>query len=389
MKKKQKVVFLINQISDGGAETLVKDYALNLNKDDFDIFIVTDTISDNTSANFRFLQEKNITIYCPFASYSRNFICRFHYRIRNLFLRLFFSKKIQKFQFQYIKHTLFKIRPDIIHAHLFVLKYIPPCLPVLHNTKIFYTCHSIPQRYFNNLDCKDNFQVAKFLCEKTSLTFIGLHEEMRIELDKMLNTKKSITLHNGIDLNRFHTYLKNNLHTNIRAHLNIPADAFVVGHIGRFFWIKNQSFILDIFRNILKYNPKAHLLLIGNGDLHEITSKLNYYNLNNKCSILSNRMDIPELLHCMDVFLFPSYLEGFPLACIEAQAMGLRCLISKNVTKEVFFSSKALPMDIEDPAEKWAKAALDKNIQGPYIGNIEEYDINIVLKKLSALYKSE
>lgn len=50
---------MINEISDGGAETLVKDYVLNLDKNSFDVSVVTDMRSDVYSANYHFLKEKN------------------------------------------------------------------------------------------------------------------------------------------------------------------------------------------------------------------------------------------------------------------------------------------------------------------------------------------
>ena len=44
-------------------------------------------------------------------------------------------------------------------------------------------------------------------------------------------------------------------------------DAVVVGHVGRFTYAKNHSFLLDIFYELLKTRPDARLLLIGGGEL--------------------------------------------------------------------------------------------------------------------------
>ena len=73
---------------------------------------------------------------------------------------------------------------------------------------------------------------------------------------------------------------------------NIPNDSFVLGHIGRFSKVKNQSFLVDIFANVLKRNKKAFLLMIGNGsDKDRIVSELEKSGMKNRYLILSNRVE--------------------------------------------------------------------------------------------------
>ena len=334
MIKKIKLVYLINEISDGGAETLVKDYALNLDKSLFDVFILTDMESDVCSANYKTLAENRIKLFCPFFNIQKNSTGKkiFSFVINSLLFHIP-NKWKKKYQFWYIQHKIRKIKPDVIHAHLTVLRYLAPYSKLLRGTKIFYTCHSLPQRYFNFSERKDELEAAKILLKKNSLTFIALHQEMQQELNKLFSINTTIIVHNCIKLDRFYRARKSNQKTFIRAKNNIPKEVFVIGNVGRFIWIKNQSFIIDVFLEIIKRKSNSFLLLIGNGDSSEIVKKLSSYGLDGKYSILSNRQDIPELLLCMDAFIFPSFFEGFPLACIEAQAMGLKCVISDSISK--------------------------------------------------------
>ena len=49
---------------------------------------------------------------------------------------------------------------------------------------------------------------------------------------------------------------------------------------------------------------------------------------------LGVRSDIANLMQGMDLFLFPSLFEGLPVVLVEAQAAGLKCLISDSITRE-------------------------------------------------------
>ena len=67
------------------------------------------------------------------------------------------------------------------------------------------------------------------------------------------------------------------------------------------------------------------------------------------------RSDIPSIVQAMDVFVFPSIYEGMPLTVLEAQASGLPCLISSNVTCDVNIGQDVKIKDLEDGAKSWAE----------------------------------
>ena len=71
-------------------------------------------------------------------------------------------------------------------------------------------------------------------------------------------------LYCGIDLSPFQ---KRPASDEIRTELGIPLDAFVIGHVGRFNQQKNHAFLIDVFSELIKLEPKAYLLLTGDGEL--------------------------------------------------------------------------------------------------------------------------
>lgn len=250
------------------------------------------------------------------------------------------------------------------------------------NTLVWY---SIPERYFGNAHVKQT-KAAKYLIKNHGLRMIALHDDMKDELDRIFGINNTITIKNGIDLNK---YKISETKQEIRDALGIPREAFVVGNVGRFIEIKNHLFLIDIFNEIKKINMAAHLLLIGDGQLREaIQNKIQLLKLSDSVTILSHRDDVPRLMKAMDVFIFPSKVEGFGIVTIEAQAAGLRCLISEAVPSSAYVSELAIPMSLNATADEWANVALDRNAASNYQNRIVEYDMNREIKKLEKLYLS-
>ena len=81
--------------------------------------------------------------------------------------------------------------------------------------------------------------------------------------------------------------------------------------------------------------------------------------------MLGSREDLKDLYHAMDAFFLPSKGEGFGLACIEAEAAGLPCVISNNFPSEVNITGDVQFIPLEEDISKWADAiiaSLEKNI---------------------------
>ena len=134
---------------------------------------------------------------------------------------------------------------------------------------------------------------------------------------------------------------------------------FVLGHVGRFDAAKNQAFLLDIFQSVLKREKNAVLMLVGDGILRpSVEKKACELGLKDRVLFLGLRSDIPELLQAMDAFVFPSIFEGLPVTIIEAQASGLPCIVSSNVTSEVSVTDLVEYISLEKTADEWAERVL-------------------------------
>lgn len=174
--------------------------------------------------------------------------------------------------------------------------------------------------------------------------------------NRLYDSGKVYLIKNAIDLERFS--FKPEIRKRMRAELGI-SDQFVVGHVGRFLYQKNHDFLIDIFDEVHKRNPASVLLLVGDGPLKEqIREKVSARGLSDSVRFLGIRRDVPDLLQVMDVFVLPSFYEGLPVVGVEAQAVGLPCLISATVTREIALTSLVSFLDPSHPVAVWAEKAL-------------------------------
>ncbi|WP_414585250.1 glycosyltransferase family 1 protein [Scytonema sp. PCC 10023] len=150
----------------------------------------------------------------------------------------------------------------------------------------------------------------------------------------------------------------------MRAEFGIPADAFVIGHVGRFVKVKNHTFILDIAAEVAKREPKMRLLLVGDGPLRpEIQHKAAEIGLADRIIFAGVRSDVPRVMQgAMDVFLFPSLYEGLGNVRLEAQAAGLPCVVSNTVPNEGDVVKPLVQrLCLSQPASAWAEVILAMN----------------------------
>ena len=171
--------------------------------------------------------------------------------------------------------------------------------------------------------------------------------------DRCFDAGKVTVMPNAIDTEKF--AFDPEARVRLRNELGIPQDAFVVGHVGRFMYQKNHSFLVDIFAELLKEKPSARLLLIGEGELMgQIQEKVRRLGIKDSVIFTGARQDVNKLYSVMDVFCLPSFYEGMPVVAWEAQANGLPCVFSDEVSKESEKSQNCYFVDINEAREKWS-----------------------------------
>lgn len=174
--------------------------------------------------------------------------------------------------------------------------------------------------------------------------------------EEAMKAGKVKIIHNAVDVDRF-TY-NEKVRQETRAQLGI-SDELVLGHVGRFEYQKNHPYLLDVFAAVCRERPDACLLLLGDGeDRASMEEKSRQLGVADRVHFLGNRRDAERFYQAMDIFLLPSFFEGLPGVLVEAQAAGLRCLVSDTVTREAKATDLVTYLGIGEPPAQWAKEIL-------------------------------
>jgi glycosyltransferase involved in cell wall biosynthesis len=127
-------------------------------------------------------------------------------------------------------------------------------------------------------------------------------------------------LGNGIDLTRFDPSA-----SDMRASLGIAQDDVVVGFVGRLVEEKGIRELWTAMKQLRATYPRIKLLIVGETDNHKGDAikreDAQAYGVDDICIFTGWRDDLPGLYKSMDVFVLPSWREGFPRTPMEAAAM--------------------------------------------------------------------
>jgi glycosyltransferase involved in cell wall biosynthesis len=162
-------------------------------------------------------------------------------------------------------------------------------------------------------------------------------------------------IHCGIDTEPFQNTGSG---LDVRAEFRIPADAFVVGHVGRFVEPKNHKFLVEMAQCLVRLLPKTRFLWIGDGPLRPaIQAQVAEAKLSDRVLMPGSRRDVPRMLAAMDAFVFPSLWEASPLSLTEAQAAGVPCIASDAIAPESFIVKDLVaPLALSLGPATWASA---------------------------------
>lgn len=171
----------------------------------------------------------------------------------------------------------------------------------------------------------------------------------------MFGNKPFKIINNGVDVEKFS--FNNKAREAFRVKLALTETDILIGHVGYFMPVKNQSFLVDVFAELAKRDSRYHLVLIGDGAMRtEIEQKVACLGLTNKVTFTGNIDNVSEYLNAIDIVIMPSLYEGLPLTLVEQQANGLRCVVSDAITTEADKTGNMTFLPLKMEAAGWAES---------------------------------
>lgn len=276
-----------------------------------------------------------------------------------------------------------------IHAHMASTACL--FIPMAKKYGIKTIAHAHTSRDVGNTIKKGLERFSFLLVDYMADYFFGCSKEaavFRFGKNILKNSKYEIW-YNAIDLTKFQfSYQKR---CEIRNLLNIKPDELVIGNVGRLSYPKNHDFLLKVYKEYLKQNSLSRLLLVGSGDMEQqIINNVHLMGLAPHVIFTGSVENVQDYLAAMDIFVFPSHWEGLPVSVVEAQASGLYCLISSNVTREVSVSHNIEFDDLSKGVDFWVSRITDapRVNRASFILKNSNYDIKKAAKKAEQFYLS-
>lgn len=371
---KKKIALFIRGFHNGGIEKVFENYYSHMNLNLFEIHIFTHMKNDTQKKEYF---EKLGCVVHELSSMKGNSI-----KLINIkeYKRIF-----KENQFDVVHNNM----PDFLLPLYFACKNKVP-VRILHSHSV-YGMNSNKKNHIKSFIYSLGFHINSGFATKLIAVSQEAADAVFPKGDKRIEF-----LYNAIDLSNF--LYSHEKRQNIR-HVLMLEDSVVLGHVGRYeSTVKNQGFLIDVFRKIYEKDNHYKLIMIGDGKLkNHFVEKVKEYKLENAVIFTGNIGNVNDYLMAMDCFLLPSKQEGLGIAAIEAQAAGLPCIVSDLVPREVNATGDVVfcSINAEDSLLKWIDLIMktktvdkDARLKKNYIVKKAGFDISTQAKKLETIYLS-
>lgn len=233
--------------------------------------------------------------------------------VRYLGKHLGFDYRMYSRLFQVLKDC----RPDIIHTHLQVLRYVFPVATLLKRRAVLHTVHNLAER-----EIEPGMRWLQHLALRQGVVPVAVAEEVALSLERVYGIPECRVIENCIPtLNYAHPITPRN---EWRAREGFKEDEILFVCVARLATQKNHALLLKAYSEGPAADRRTHLVLIGDGMLrHQLEAQARSLGVIDQVHFLGVRADIPDALGAMDVFVLGSDFEGNPLSVMEAMASGL------------------------------------------------------------------
>lgn len=225
-------------------------------------------------------------------------------RVRQLYL-------IYKFYSIILKEKI-----SVIHAHNYAPLFFSVIVKIflLGRVKIIYTEHNqiynISRKHYRRFP-----YLLKFVDE-----IITVSKNLQEYFNEHKLGKNSTVIWNGIRMPLYNERRVKELSSQYRS----SNDDFLIGTAVVMSKQKGLTYLIEAAKNIVKKNSNIKFVLIGDGPLkREHEKQVHKLGLSDNFIFPGYQKDIPNHLKSLDLFIMPSLWEGFSIALLEANALGI------------------------------------------------------------------
>lgn len=369
----KKILHIIDSMGDGGAQRVVLDYLerkSSLHKYDLEFL----SLNPPTNSTYDvFIKNNNLPFaYLEYKRSNMRFSCM--RKVINCTRRtMALYRFIQD-------HNV-----DAIHTHITPIFVNIIFVLIMFQGEKFHTMHSDPYRFSNVF-----VLLVKFVFHFLHVHPIAVSEGQRQKALIRYSLDECDVLRNSIDIAAIKEFADGKNNVELRKKYKLPENSFIIGSVGRLHPVKNYDGLLRLFAEYnQKHNRNSFLAIAGEGsERDKLLSLAEMLEISEKVFLLGDieHQDIYEFYKAIDLFMLVSHSESSSIVTLEAQAVGVRCLIADTIPEDVIYRSNVRRMNYNASYSEWISAMDDMDYINPLIYDAADNNLNTVMARLEALY---
>lgn len=370
VKGKIHIVHITQYLEIGGLESFIVECCRNMDRDAFTASVLC--LNGYDELYKQALEECGVTVHLikKRSRYDLNFLWR---------------------AARYLKN----IQADIVHSHGGCFLYSSLIGRIAGIKGLVYTVHGMP------VTSGVQARFEEFLSCSMTDRIVAVSDEIAEDL----RNRRRCALHkieviiNGIDTDRYRPLEDPKVIAAQKAAYGLPADAKIIGTVGRLEPVKNYPLLLNSFAKLSHAGrPDCHLVLVGSGKEELNLKKLSRdVGIAEKVSFLGMQYDLHRIYPLFDVFVLSSLTEGTSLSLLEAQSCGVPAVVTdvggnSRVISNGFNGfltasgdTRAMTANLERCLDCDATLAAMGLASRTQI--LDRFDIRAVLKQYQAMYR--
>lgn len=296
--------------------------------------------------------------------------------------------------------TLYRLirrwRPDVVHTHTAKAGFVGRLAAWLAGVPVIvHTFHGhVLHGYFGPARTR-LFLLLERLTGRMADAIITLTDSLRDELVDVYRVaprEKFRVLGLGLDLVPFAATARRS--GAFRAAWGLPADAPLVGIVGRLVPIKNHALFIDAAVQVRQAVPEAHFVIVGDGETRAaVEAQIARLGLSDAVTFTGWQHDLAPVYSDLDVLVISSNNEGTPVAVIEALAGGCPVVATAVGGVPALLENGALGALVLPGDATALASAIVATLRTPpdtrraQAAMLERYSIDRLARDLAALYR--
>lgn len=355
-----RILQVVNKMDRAGLETVLMNYYRNINRNviQFD-FLTHRPGSGQYDEEILALGGK---IYRAPRLYPQNYLLYF--------------KWMNKFWAEHPEY-------QVVHSHIDAMSYLPLLTAKKANIPV-----RIAHSHSTGIDKDFKYPLKRLFRRKLKSVTTEEWACGKAAGDFLFCSRKFKIVPNPIDASMYS--FSPQKRSQVRKALAVADQTVVIGHVGRFYYPKNQRFLVQIFKKYQDFNSDSKLLFIGEGELeNQVREMVKTLGLQSQVVFLGARGDVADIMQGLDILVLPSIFEGVPMVGLEAQAAGLPVLLSNRISPEVAVTESCTFLPLEASEENWA-LKIDEIVQRKercVSPDLKQYDVQDAAPKLQKMYQ--